>query len=148
MIATNYYAALKKCLIKNGDDFGFRLSDLCNEIKVNYNNVVKQIQQLPSNPFKMFLPQKDCVYYYSNKRIRFVFADMNQHFNDYWIDVSSITSATFALTDALLNMFNGDKCLQEIIPLLGECEAIINEAILDYSNKSCIRKFCERIFRK
>lgn len=147
MIHTNYYEALKKCLIKNGNDFGFRLSDLCEIVGVNHDDVVKQIRQLPSDPFKIFLPKKDCAYY-SNKRIRFVLADMNQHFNDYWIDASSITSAKFALTDALLNMFNGDKCLQEIIPLLGECEAVINEAIQDYSNKSCIRKFCERIFRK
>lgn len=139
---------LRDYLIKNGDDFGFRLSDICKIAEVNYDDVVKQIRQLPTNPFKMFLPQKDCAYYYSNKRIRFVFADMNQHFNDYWIDASSITSATFALTDALLNMFNGNECLQEIIPLLGECEAVIDEAILDYSNKSCIRKFWERIFRK
>lgn len=148
MTATNYYAALKKCLIKNGNDFGFRLSDLCNEVHVNYEDVVKQIQQLPSNPFKMFLPQKDCVYYYSNTIIRFAVADMMRNINDYWVDASSITSATFALTDALLNMFNGDKCLQEIIPLLGECEAVINEAIQDYSNKSCIRKFWKRVFRK
>lgn len=135
-------------LIKNGNDFGFRLSDLCEIVGVNHDDVVKQIQQLPSNPFKIFLPQKDCAYYYSNKRIRFAFADMDQHFNDYWIDASSITTAKFALTNALSNMFNGDKCLQEIIPLLGECEAVINEAIQDYSNKSCIRKFCERVFRK
>lgn len=147
MTQISYYYILKKYLIKNGDDFGFRLSDLCKEANVNYEDVVKQIQQLPSNPFKMFLPQKDYVYYYSNTRIRFTFVN-NQHFNDYWINASSITSAKFALTDALLNMFNGDKCLQEIIPLLGECEVVINEAIQDYSNKSCIKKFWERVFRK
>ena len=144
----SYYKALRKCLIRNGDDFGFRLHDLCDEVHVNYEDVVKQIQQLPSNPFKMFLPQKDCAYYYSNKRIRFVFADMNQHFNDYWVDASSITSAIFALTDALSNMSNGNECLQKTIPLLGECEAVISEAMQDYANKSCIRKFWERIFRK
>ncbi len=148
MIQMRYYKALRKCLMRNGDDFGFRLHDLCNEAHVNYDNVIKQIQQLPSNPFKMFLPQKDCVYYYSNARIRFAVADMMRNINDYWVDASSITSATFALTDALSNMFNGNECLQKIIPLLGECEAVISEAMQDYANKSCIRRFCERVFRK
>lgn len=134
--------------MRNGDDFGFRLHDLCDEVHVNYEDVVKQIQQLPSNPFKMFLPQKDCVYYYSNTRFRYAIADKMQNINDYWLDVSSMTSSIFTLTDTLLNMFDGDSYLLGMLPLLNDGKKVIDEAILDYSNKSRIRKFCERVFRK
>lgn len=148
MIQMSYYKALRKCLIRNGDDFGFRLSDLCKGANVNYEDVVKQIQQLPSNPFKMFLPQKDCVYYYSNTKIWYAVVDKIQNINDYWLDASSMTSSIFTLTDTLLNMFDGDSYLLGMLPLLNDGKKVIDEAIQDYSNKSCIRKFWERIFRK
>ena len=132
------YDAFKKVLIKNGNEFGFRLRDICAVAELDFDEVKKKV-----NPdcIKHFFRKEGCIYYYSSQRIRGTVYDAIDELNDYWIDSKAMVYLTDILPDCLC-------CRDDSIAIISKIKDVIADAQAYERNTTSLRKFFDRLFQK